>query len=237
MIEAKRVTKHFGRRTVLRELDLKVADGEIVALMGSNGAGKTTLLRVLSTLTEASSGDVLVDGVSVYEDPVVARKKIGMVGHSSYTYDDLTALENLRFHWAMQGLPRRDFELVGQRILARVGLAHRVNDRAGVFSKGMRQRLALARSIIHSPKVLLLDEPYSSLDQKGIDILDQILKEERARGASILVVAHDVRRVAPLADRAVILQAGRIGVSLDRDAIERGELESSYGVSVEGDIA
>lgn len=237
MIEARKVTKHFGRRTVLKELDLKIADGEIVALMGPNGAGKTTLLRVISTLTNASSGDVLIDGVSVYEDPVIARKKMGMVGHSTYTYDDLTALENLRFYWAMYGLPGKGFENVGQEMLRRVGLSHRMNDRAGVFSKGMRQRLALARAVMHSPKVLLLDEPFSSLDQKGIDVLNEILGGERARGASVLVVTHDVQRIAGLADRAVALEGGRIARSFDRDAIERGELDAWYRRSSEGGIA
>lgn len=174
MIEAKEVSKHFGRRKVLNSLDLKVGDGEIVALMGPNGSGKTTLLRILATLATPSGGDVLLQGRSVYEDPVPARRSIGVVGHSTYTYDDLTALENLRFYWSMNGLPGAQFEDAGASMLRRVGLSHRMNDRAAVFSRGMRQRLAIARALIHSPKVLLLDEPFSSLDQKGVDILSQI---------------------------------------------------------------
>ena len=171
MIEAKSLSKRYGRRAVLDNLDLAIADGEIVALMGPNGAGKTTLLRVMSTLAEPTGGDVLLDGRSVFDDPVVSRRSIGMVGHSTFTYDDLTALENLRFYWSLNGLPSQNFDATGKDLLRRVGLGHRMNDRAAVFSKGMRQRLAIARAVLHSPKVLLLDEPFSSLDDKGIEVL------------------------------------------------------------------
>lgn len=228
--------KHFGRRTVLKGVDIKVGDGEIVALMGPNGAGKTTLLRVLATLIEPSSGSIFLDGVDVHDDPVVARKAIGVVGHSTYTYDDLSALENLRFYWLMNGLPSKKFEDQGKNILTRVGLAHRMNDRAAIFSKGMRQRLALARAIVHSPKVLLLDEPFSSLDLKGVDILSQILIEERAKGCAVLVITHDTQRIAALADRADLLLGGRIAGSFDSAAIKRGELELGYKASVEGGV-
>lgn len=236
MIEARSVSKHFGRRRVLSGLDIKIDEGETVALMGPNGAGKTTLLRILATLSEPSTGEVFVDGRSSYDDPIIARKAIGFVGHSTYTYDDLTALENLRFYWRMYGLPAAEFLRIGTELLARVGLSHRVNDRAAVFSKGMRQRLAIARALLHSPKVLLLDEPYSSLDQKGVDILSQVLAEERSRGCSILVVTHDLQRISAVADRADILAGGRIAQSFDPASIRRGDLEKSYRTISEGGI-
>jgi len=236
VIEARGVGKYFGRRKVLGALDIKIDEGETVALMGPNGAGKTTLLRILATLSEPSTGEVFVDGRSSYEDPVMARKAIGFVGHSTYTYDDLTALENLRFYWRMYGLPAAEFQKVGPGLLGRVGLSHRVNDRASVFSKGMRQRLAIARALLHSPKVLLLDEPYSSLDQKGVDILSQVLAEERSRGCSILVVTHDLQRIGAVADRADILAGGRVAQSFDPAAIKRGDLEKSYRTITEGGI-
>jgi heme ABC exporter ATP-binding subunit CcmA len=236
MIEARSVSKHFGRRKVLSGLDIKIGEGETVALLGPNGAGKTTLLRILATLSEPSTGEVFVGGRSSYEDPVMARKAIGFVGHSTYTYDDLTALENLRFFWHMYGLPSAEFQRVGSELLGRVGLSHRVNDRAAVFSKGMRQRLAIARALLHSPKVLLLDEPYSSLDQKGVDILSQVLAEERSRGCSILVVTHDLQRIGAVADRADILAGGRVAQSFDPVAIKRGDLEKNYRTISEGGI-
>lgn len=237
MIEARGVSKHFGRRKVLSSLDLTVGDGEIVALMGPNGSGKTTLLRILATLTSPSGGDVLLQGRSVFEDPVLARKSIGVVGHSTYTYDDLTALENLRFYWSMNGLPASRFKDSGPELLRRVGLSHRINDRAAVFSKGMRQRLAIARALIHSPKVLLLDEPFSSLDQKGVEILSQILQEERAKGCSLLVVTHDIERISALADRADVLSGGRVVQSFGSDEVRRGELGRSYRNASEGGIS
>ena len=236
MIEARSVSKHFGRRKVLSGLDIKIDEGETVALMGPNGAGKTTLLRILATLSEPSTGEVFIGGRSSHEDPVMARKAIGFVGHSTYTYDDLTALENLRFYWHMYGMPGAEFQRVGPEMLARVGLSHRVNDRAAVFSKGMRQRLAIARALLHSPKVLLLDEPYSSLDQKGIDIMSQVLAEERSRGCSILVVTHDLQRISAVADRADILAGGRVAQSFDPAAIKRGDLEKNYRTVTEGGI-
>ncbi|HEX9907191.1 MAG TPA: heme ABC exporter ATP-binding protein CcmA [Thermoplasmata archaeon] len=236
MIEARGVAKHFGRRKVLDGVDLKVGDGEIVALIGPNGAGKTTLIRILSTLLSPSSGDVLLGGQSVREDPSHFRRYIGVVGHSTYTYDDLTALENLRFFWSMNGLAAGDFDECGRGLLRRVGLAHRMNDRASVFSRGMRQRLAIARALIHSPKVLLMDEPFSSLDQKGVDIVHQLLLEERKRGCSILLVTHDLQRIHNLADRADVLDRGRVSRSFDAEAIRRGDLERGYETMSEGGI-
>lgn len=237
MIEARGVSKHFGRRKVLSSLDLAVNDGQIVSLMGPNGSGKTTLLRILSTLMPPSGGDVLLQGKSVYEDTVMARRSIGVVGHSTYTYDDLTALENLKFYWRMYGLPPDQFKDTGQAMLQRVGLSHRVNDRSAVFSKGMRQRPAIARALMGSPKVLLLDEPFSSLDQKGVDILTQILMDERRRGCSVLVVTHDIERICTLADRADVLTGGRIARSFNSGEIKSGELERIYRQAAEGGIS
>ncbi|OGS55760.1 MAG: heme ABC exporter, ATP-binding protein CcmA [Euryarchaeota archaeon RBG_19FT_COMBO_56_21] len=237
MIEAKGISKTFGRRTVLDKVDLVVGDGEIVALMGPNGAGKTTLLRILATLLEPSSGEVVIQSMRVLDDPVIARKAIGVIGHSPYVYDDLTALENLSFYWSMYGLPRGKSEEAGRAMLERVGLSHRMHDRAAVFSKGMRQRLAIARALLHSPKILLLDEPFSSLDQKGVDVLSQILLEEKAKGRSILVVTHDVQRISTLADRADVLIGGRVGRSYDSRAIGKGELDMGYRTSIERGIS
>ena len=228
--------KHFGRRTVLKDLDFTIRDGETVALVGPNGAGKTTLLRILATLIEPSSGRITLNGKDAHEDAVLTRREIGVVGHATYTYDDLTALENLRFYWYMNGLSRKDFGKAGKEILTRVGLSHRMNDRASIFSRGMRQRLAIARALIHSPKVLLLDEPFSSLDQKGVDVLSQILAEERSKGSSIMIVTHDIQRVAALADRADILSGGRIARSIDAAGIKGGLLESAYRESLVGEL-
>ena len=236
MLQAKGISKHFGRRAVLDSLDLRIDDGEIVALMGPNGAGKTTLVRILATLVSPTSGDVEIGGKSVFEDTVEARRQIGVVGHSTYTYDDLTAIENLRFHWSMHGLPKGDFEKKGPEMLRRVGLAHRMNDRAGIFSKGMRQRLAIANALITSPSVLLLDEPFSSLDQKGVEVLSQILLEEKTAGKSVLIITHDAQAIKSLADRVEVLSGGRISKSFDTNSVRRGDVEGGYKASLEAGI-
>lgn len=236
MIEAKGISKTFGRRAVLNKVDLAVGNGEIVALMGPNGAGKTTLLRILATLLEPSSGEVYVQSKRIADDPISARRALGFVGHSPYVYDDLTALENLSFYWSMFGLPRGGFEEAGPAMLSRVGLSHRMHDRAAIFSKGMRQRLAIARALLHSPSVLLLDEPFSSLDQKGVDILSQILLEEKDKGRSVMVVTHDVQKMSSLATRADILSGGRVTRSFDSRAIQNGELDTGYRSSIEGGV-
>lgn len=236
MIQARGIVKTFGRRKVLDRINLAVGDGELVALMGPNGAGKTTLLRILATLLEPTSGDVLVNSIKVRDDPVAARKTIGVIGHSPYVYDDLTALENLSFFWSMYGLPRGGFKQAGPAMLERVGLSHRAHDRVGFFSRGMRQRMAIARALLHSPDVLLLDEPFSSLDQRGVDLLSRILTEEKSKGASVLVVTHDVQRVSSIADRAGILSGGKMTRVYDSLAIRSGELDRGYRSAIEGEI-
>lgn len=237
MIEVKGIGKHFGKRKVLDSLDMSVANGEIVSLIGPNGAGKTTLLRIMSTLMRPSYGDIHIDGTSIFEEPSDARKNIGMVGHSTYTYDDLTTLENMKFYMAMNAISRSDFDRLAKPLLKRIGLFHRVNDRAAVLSRGMRQRLAIGRAIIHSPRVLLLDEPFSSLDQKGVDILMGILREEREKQRSILLVSHDIPLAASISDRVDILLGGKISDSIPSKNRSGDEIASIYASALEGGIS
>lgn len=228
MLEIKGISKSFGRRKVLDGLDMTVDSGQIVALMGPNGAGKTTLLRIVSTLTSPSSGDVLIDGESVFQDSVYARGSIGVVGHSTYIYDDLTPLENLKFYLSMNGIVGKGAEDLARSLLDRVGLTHRINDRSAVLSRGMRQRLAIARALSHSPKILLLDEPFSSLDQRGVEILTEMLENEREKGRSIIVITHEFSRITSLMDRADILIRGKIHRSFGSEELSNMDLRSSY---------
>jgi heme ABC exporter ATP-binding subunit CcmA len=237
VIEARGVSKTFGRRMVLNKVDIDVGDGEVVALIGPNGAGKTTLLRILASLLEASSGEVYVQSKRLDHDPVGTRRAIGYIGHSPYVYDDLSALENLAFYWSMYGLPRDRFAQAGPALLRRVGLSYRMHDKISVFSRGMKQRLAIARAILHSPQVLLMDEPFSSLDQNGVETLSQIISEERDRGKSIVIVTHDIPRVSALASRAVVLQGGRVVGSYDTRAIVSREFEGEYRLMVGGGVS
>ena len=201
------LTRVFGRRDVLRDVSFTVERGGFVALFGPNGAGKTTTLRVLATLLAPTSGSVRIAGHSLTDDPTPLRRTIGLISHSPLLYRDLTAYENLRFYADMYGIEDR-----GQRItelLDRVELAHRRYDIVRTFSKGMLQRLAIARALLHRPRVLLLDEPHSGLDPHAVDILDGLLAEIRAEHTFVMVT-HHIQKGLELASQVLILDGGRI---------------------------
>jgi len=201
------VSKVFGRRDVLRDISFAVERGGFLAMFGPNGAGKTTTLRIVATLLSPSSGAVRVAGHDLKDDPMPVRRAIGFISHNPLVYRDLTAEENLRFYSAMYGVADD-----GRRIrdlLERVELSHRRFDVVRTFSKGMLQRLAIARALLHKPRVLLLDEPHSGLDPHAVDILDGLLDEIRAEHTFVMVT-HNMRKGLELADQVLILDGGRI---------------------------
>lgn len=208
LITVDRVSKLFGPRWALRNVSFQVAPGEIVALVGPNGAGKTTLLRILATLARPNSGQVLIGKIPLAQHANDARSAIGFVGHQTFMYDDLTAEENLRFFARLYGVAE-----VSQRahaVARRVGIENRLNDVTRTLSRGLQQRLTLARMLLHDPVVLLLDEPYTGLDKTAADLLDQIMLEAKQEGRSILFSTHDLERGLAIADRAVVMKAGRL---------------------------
>lgn len=208
-LEAARITKRFGHRLVLKGVDFSLAAGERVALFGPNGAGKTTLMRILATVSSPSSGSVLVDGIDPLDEPLEARRRIGVVSHHSYLYDDLTARENLRFYGRMYDVPDLDARIV--ETVARVGLSARLDDRVGTFSHGMQQRIAMARAVLHDPELLMLDEPEAGLDQDALDLLVELLREPASgRRRAALVVTHHLDLGLSLSDRVAILVDGRL---------------------------
>jgi ABC-type multidrug transport system ATPase subunit len=172
MISIKNLQKRFGRKVILNKLNLEVDKGDFLVLFGPNGAGKTTLIKILSTLARASSGDVTINGYSMREEGRELRASIGMISHNPFLYDDLTLFENLKFYSKMYGL-KKDEKAI-KALIDKVGLLHRLNDRVGEFSRGMKQRAAVARAVIHDPPVLLLDEPYTGLDYRAWDMLSGI---------------------------------------------------------------
>jgi len=163
MIVVKKLVKRFGPITVLRELDLEISSGEFVALLGPNGAGKTTLLRILATLSKPNSGLVKVASYKLPEQAIYVRAQLGVVSHQPLLYGDLTAEENLNFYSRLYNIASARRE----QVLELVGLASRKNDLVRTFSRGMQQRLAIGRAILHSPRILLLDEPHTGLDQEA----------------------------------------------------------------------
>ncbi len=205
---ARGITKRFGHRLVLKGINLSLAAGERMAIFGPNGAGKTTLLRILATVASPTTGAVEVDGIDPREEPLEARRRIGVISHHPYLYDDLTARENLRFYARMYDVPHRDARIAD--LAARVGLSARLDDRVGTFSHGMQQRLAMARAVLHDPEVLMLDEPEAGLDQDALDLLVDLVREPSSgRHRAALVVTHHLDLGLALSDRVAVLTGGR----------------------------
>jgi heme ABC exporter ATP-binding subunit CcmA len=207
-IETRDLARLFRRSPALAGLTLQVEAGRAVAILGANGAGKTTLLRILATALRPSYGTAFVDGIDVAERPEEIRPRVALLPHATGLYDDLTAHENLAFAAALLRVPGPDR---GQRIegaLDRVGLLAERDARVGRFSAGMRRRLALGRILLGHPRLVLLDEPYAALDADGMTLVDDLLDEWRAQGATVLVATHAAERLAPRTDGWLRLEMG-----------------------------
>jgi heme exporter protein A len=206
-IEVRRMTKRFGRRLVLNEIDLRVHDGESIVLTGSNGAGKTTLLRAMAAMIRPSSGEVLWFGERPHSH-YANHRMIGMVAHESRLYPHLTLRENLVFAARMCDVPRPRER--SDALLETVGLQAHADRTPPVLSKGMRQRLSLARALIHDPPILLLDEPFEGLDADAEYWLTGLLKNLRQQARTLCYVLHDEAKTRTLADRVLCLCQGRL---------------------------
>jgi heme exporter protein A len=211
MITVKKLVKRFGLKTILRGMDFEVQPGEFVALLGPNGAGKTTLLRILATLSRPSLGDVNVAGYKLPQQAAQVRARLGVVSHMPLLYGELTAEENLRFYAKMYNVSGYEARIT--EVLEMVGLENRRKDLVRTFSRGMQQRLAIGRAVIHNPEVMLFDEPYTGLDQDASSMLDEVLKSVAARGRTVVMTSHDLARAEDLATRFDILSRGVIAAS------------------------
>lgn len=209
MLVLEGVTKRYGHAAALRDVTLRVEPGSVTLLLGGNGAGKTTLLRLLATLEAPSAGRVTVAGHDARRQGPEARRALAYVGHDPGLYDDLTATENLRFFGGFH-LPARDLDARVAAALDAVGLAARANDPVGAFSRGMRQRLALARALLPEPRALLLDEPFTGLDAASTARVADLVRAWRRPDRAALLTTHDLPAALSVADRAVILRRGRI---------------------------
>ena len=232
VITVRGLSKRFGLKTVLRALNFDVARGEFVALMGPNGAGKTTFLRILASLSRPTHGEVQVAGHRLPQEAVGVRRRLGVVSHQPLLYGDLTAAENLRFFARLYSLPSPDKRI--DDMLRLVGLYRRRHEPVRTFSRGMQQRLAIARALLHDPDLLLLDEPYTGLDQDAAATLDVLLRQVAEQGRTVVMTSHDLGRVAALATRFDVLTRGRIVASASRAMISEAELLGFYRRAVEG---
>jgi heme exporter protein A len=230
MISVKKLVKRFGLKTVLRGLDFQVGDGEFVALLGPNGAGKTTFLRILSSLSRPTLGEVTIAGYRLPAQASAVRRCLGVVSHLPLLYGDLTAEENLQFYARMYGLIHPDRRI--NEVLALVGLAARRRDLVRTFSRGMQQRLAIGRAVLHDPDVMLFDEPHTGLDQEASVMLDNVLREVAARGRTVVMTSHDLVRAADLATRFDVLSRGVIVSSVQRGEIDPNGLLAFYREAV-----
>ena len=232
MITVKKLVKRFGLKPVLRGVDFEVQPGEFVALLGPNGAGKTTFLRILASLSRPSLGDVNIAGYKLPHEAAQVRARLGVVSHLPLLYGDLTAEENLRFYARMYNIS--NYELRVTEVLEMVGLEGRRRDLVRTFSRGMQQRLAIGRAVLHDPDVVLFDEPYTGLDQDASAMLDEVLKTVAAKGRTVVMTSHDLARAEDLATRFDILSRGLISASASRKELKKTNLLAFYKQALAG---
>ena len=256
MIEVRKLVKRFGLKTVLRGLDFHVEPGEFVAILGPNGAGKTTFLRILSSLSRPSLGDVRIAGYQLPAEASHLRRRLGVVSHLPLLYGDLTAEENLRFYGRMYSVP--DLNQRISQVLELVGLATRRRDLVRTFSRGMVQRLAIARALLHDPAILLLDEPDTGLDPQAAEMLHRLLAElsgrvlkgnsppgpqagngsdgaaNLGRARTIVTITHNLERGLAIADRIAILAGGRLVYEADVRDLSAADARPLYDRYVGG---
>jgi heme exporter protein A len=219
VVGAEGLTKRFGPLLALDSIDLQVHPGESVVLFGPNGAGKTTLVRILCLSLRPTSGRVSIAGLDPRREDLEIRQRIGLISHQSFLYDDLTARQNLEFFSRLHGVP----DPVGrsEELLRRFELDRRADDAIGTFSRGMQQRVSLARSLVHDPSIVFLDEPFTGLDPYAAEMLRRTLEVLRDQRRTLVLVTHDLRQGLELSDRWLLLSRGRIvhsGRSSETDA-------------------
>ncbi len=210
IIEVEKLSKAFGLLPVLQGLNFSIDRGEFVMLFGANGSGKSTLLRLLSGLSKPTAGAIRIGGWELPREALAVRAQIGLVAHRPLLYENLTASENLDFFGKLYGMKADERQERGRQLLQRVGLSRRAGSLVRTFSRGMKQRLSIARALLHQPDLLLLDEPYSGLDQAACDLLDELLLEAKEARRTIILSTHQLTRAPEIAVRALLLSDGKI---------------------------
>lgn len=205
-IDARHIARRYGRRWALADVSLQVPSGAVVMVAGHNGSGKSTLLRVLSAILRPDHGTAMVGGYDVVKHRMDVRKTVALLSHSSYLYEQLTARENLEVFADHMDVSRDNIPA----LLDRVALSGRAGDVVATFSAGMRKRLSFARVLLQDPSVVLLDEPYGQLDPEGFALVDDVVRELKSRGVTVLVATHQLERASVLADQTLMLSQGRV---------------------------
>lgn len=231
-VEVRALTKRFGERRALDGVDLTVPSGAFVSIFGPNGAGKTTLLRQLALLARPTSGALRLLGIDALEEPDLLRPRIGLISHRSMLYGDLTAEENLSFFSALYaGAPAR--ERIDE-LLRLVELDHRRHDAVRTYSRGMQQRLSIARALVNDPDLVLLDEPYSGLDPHAAELFDELIGRARAERPerTFIMVSHDLDKGFDLCTHALILARGQVVLMAEKTGLDRAAFRDLYLATV-----
>lgn len=224
-IEVRHLSKVFGTRKAVDDVSFDLPEGAFLSIFGPNGAGKTTLLRVLSTLARPTDGEARIVGVDVKESPDEAREHIGLISHQSMLYPDLTAEENLLLYAKLYGVEDPDARV--RELLDAVGLAHRRLDLVRTFSRGMTQRVSIARALVHDPDVVFLDEPYSGLDPHAVEIFDGLIESVRG-DRTFVMVSHDLAKGYSMCTHALVLARGRVVSFAPKNELDYDEFAQLY---------
>lgn len=228
IIEIEKLVKAYGFLPVLKGINMTVERGQFLALLGANGSGKSTLLRLLTGLAKPTAGQIRIGGWSIPQEMQAVRAQIGLVSHKSLLYDNLTARENLRFYANLYDLPATTIDPRIDELLIKVGLGKRGDSLVRTFSRGMLQRLSIARALLHNPHVLLFDEPYTGLDQDAGVILDDLLLQAQSDGHTIIMATHQLERAARLCQRVIILNRGKVAYDGHKGDYDTASLPNIY---------
>jgi heme exporter protein A len=228
-LEVRELSRTFGARKALNNVSFDLPRGAFLSIFGPNGAGKTTMLKVLATLTNPSKGSAKILGYDVVQDAVELRKHIGLISHNPLLYPDLSAEENLEFFADLYGVP--DPKGRARELLEAVELDHRRLDLVRDFSRGMLQRLSIARALLHKPEVVFLDEPYSGLDPHAMDILDSLIAQIREEHTFVMI-SHDLQKGLELCSHALILAKGSVVLFAEHEAIDPDDFAARYRATV-----
>lgn len=228
-IETKKLTKVFGDRKALDKVSIEVPEGAFLSIFGPNGAGKTTLVRTLATLSRATSGTALVARFDAKEEPDKVREHIGLISHNPMLYPDLTAIENLMFTAQLYGVVNAEERV--RELLRAVELDHRRFDVVRTFSRGMTQRLSIARALMNDPDVVFLDEPYAGLDPHAVEIFDGLIEQLRD-GRTFIMVSHDLQKGFDVCTHALVLARGRVVSYAPKEDIDFEQFRQLYRETV-----
>ncbi|NDI33823.1 heme ABC exporter ATP-binding protein CcmA [Chengkuizengella sediminis] len=208
MIKTVALNKTIGEKTILKDINITVNQGETIGILGPNGAGKSTILKIIGGLMKPSFGHVMIDNVSIKENNLEIKNKIGFLAHNSYLYEHLSPVENLTFFGKLYQVNQLENKV--KELIREVGLQFFMDEPVRSFSRGMIQRLAIVRAIVHDPSILILDEPHTGLDQQAIGILNEVILKKKEQRTTILMVTHDLAQAIETCDRFLLMKKGVI---------------------------